>query len=106
MTEHAQGSPRERRTCLQNPFATQVFQLGPTTPDKSSGPHDIAGPTWKRPCDEERIRPRVEEPFGWIKTVAGGRKLRYKGRRRKRAWFLIAGAVHNLLRITLDAQLA
>jgi hypothetical protein len=54
----------------------------------------------------ERIRPRVEEPFGWIKTVAGGRKLRYKGRRRNRAWFLIAGAVHNLPRITLDAQLA
>jgi len=55
----------------------------------------------------QRIRTRVEEPFGWIKTVAGGRKLRYKGRRRNRAWFLMAGAVYNLLRITaLDAQLA
>jgi transposase len=53
----------------------------------------------------QRIRPRIEEPFGWIKTVAGGRKLRYKGRQRNRAWFLIAGATYNLLRITaLDAQ--
>src|SRR5215211_2562805 len=26
----------------------------------------------------QRIRPRIEEPFGWIKTIAGGRKLRYK----------------------------
>ena len=53
----------------------------------------------------QRIRRRVEEPFGWIKTVGGGRKLRYKGRRRNRAWFLIAGAVYNLIRITaLDVQ--
>ncbi len=52
----------------------------------------------------QRIRPRIEEPFGWIKTVAGGRKLRYKGRRRNRAWFLLAGAVYNVLRIAaLDA---
>jgi len=55
----------------------------------------------------QRIRKRIEEPFGWIKTVGGGRKLRYKGRRRNRAWFLIAGAVYNLIRITaLDAQAA
>jgi len=55
----------------------------------------------------QRIRKRIEEPFGWIKTVGGGRKLRYKGRRRNRAWFLIAGAVYNLIRITaLDGQTA
>jgi transposase len=52
-----------------------------------------------------RIRKRIEEPFGWIKTIAGGRKLRYLGRDRNRAWFLTAGAVYNLLRITdLDLQ--
>ena len=32
----------------------------------------------------QRIRTRIEEPFGWIKTIAGGRKLRYKGRERNR----------------------
>ena len=47
-----------------------------------------------------RIRKRIEEPFGWIKTIAGGRKLRYLGRDRNRAWFLLAGAVYNILRIT------
>jgi len=52
----------------------------------------------------QRTRPRIEEPFGWIKTVAGGRKLRYKGRQRNRAWFLLTTATYNLLRITaLDA---
>jgi hypothetical protein len=47
---------------------------------------------------------RIEEPFGWIKTIAGGRKLRYIGRERNRAWFKITAAIYNLLRITaLDA---
>ena len=53
----------------------------------------------------QRVRARIEEPFGWIKTVAGGRKLRYRGRQRNRAWFLLAGATYNLIRIAaLDAR--
>ena len=52
----------------------------------------------------QRIRKRIEEPFGWIKTIAGGRKLRYIGKERNRAWFLMTGAVYNIIRITaLDA---
>jgi hypothetical protein len=46
-----------------------------------------------------RIRKRIEEPFGWMKTVAGGRKLRYIGRERNSAWFNMTGAVYNLVRI-------
>jgi transposase len=53
----------------------------------------------------QQIRKRIEEPFGWIKTIAGGRKLRYRGQSRNRAWFLMAGAVYNVIRIAaLDAQ--
>ena len=55
----------------------------------------------------QRIRKRVEEPFGWIKTIGGGRKLRYKGQQRNRAWFLIDVAVYNLIRIAaLDTNIA
>jgi transposase len=55
----------------------------------------------------QRLRKRIEEPFGWIKTVAGGRKLRYIGRQRNRAWFLMAGSIYNILRIAaLDAATA
>ena len=54
-----------------------------------------------------RIRKRIEEPFGWIKTIGGGRKLRYLGRERNRAWFKITAAVYNLIRITaLDTTTA
>jgi len=48
----------------------------------------------------QRIRKRIEEPFGWIKTIAGGRKLRYKGTERNRAWFTMTVATYNVLRIT------
>ncbi len=41
----------------------------------------------------------IEEPFGWIKTIAGGRKLRHKGQQRNRAWLLITAASYNLVRI-------
>jgi transposase len=52
----------------------------------------------------QRIRKRIEEPFGWIKTIAGGRKFRYIGRARNRAWFFTVGAVYNIIRIAaLDA---
>jgi hypothetical protein len=41
----------------------------------------------------QRVRKRVEEPFGWIKTVGAGRKLRYIGNDRNRAWSKIDAAV-------------
>ena len=47
-----------------------------------------------------RIRKRIEEPFGWAKTIAGARKLRYTGRQRNKAWWLLTGAVYNIVRIT------
>jgi transposase len=54
-----------------------------------------------------RVRKRIEEPFGWIKTVGGGRKLRYRGRQRNRAWFLMTTAVYNIIRIVaLDTTMA
>ena len=47
-----------------------------------------------------RQRKLVEEVFGWVKTVAGGRKLRYLGRRRNRAWLELTAAAYNLVRLS------
>jgi len=47
----------------------------------------------------QRIRKRVEEIFGWDKTVAGGRKLRYKGVERNRLWWELTAAAYDLLRM-------
>jgi len=47
----------------------------------------------------QRIRKRVEEIFGWIKTVGGFRKTRFRGTERTQlaAWWV--GAAYNLLRM-------
>jgi transposase len=45
------------------------------------------------------IRKRIEEPFGWIKTVAGLRKTRHRGTARVGWMFTLAVAAYNLVRI-------
>ena len=47
----------------------------------------------------QRIRKRVEEIFGWLKTIGGGRKLRYKGTDRNQFWMDLAVAAYDLVRI-------
>jgi transposase len=91
-------------------FVARTRQLGFTphvAPNTTRQRSAIDGRTTRHPGHlvSQRIRKRIEEPFGWIKTVAGGRKLRYIGQARNRAWFKITAAVYNLVRITaLDTQ--
>ena len=47
----------------------------------------------------QRIRKRVEEIFGWIKTVGGLRRSRYRGRERTQAWGYFVASTYNLLRL-------
>ena len=47
----------------------------------------------------QRIRKRVEEVFGWVKTVGGGRKLRYRGVERNQLWADMTLAGYNLVRL-------
>lgn len=48
----------------------------------------------------QRIRKRVEEIFGWMKTVGGLRRTRYRGVERTQAWAYFVAGTYNLLRIT------
>lgn len=48
----------------------------------------------------QRIRKRIEEIFGWVKTVGGGRKLRYKGVARNQLWAELAVTAYNLVRMS------
>lgn len=55
----------------------------------------------------QRVRKRVEEIFGWLKTVGLMRKLRHRGTDRIDWIFIFACAVYNLIRIrNLDAAAA
>jgi transposase len=61
----------------------------------------IDGRTTRHPGYEisQRIRKRVEEIFGWTKTVANFRRTRFKGRARTQLASYFVGAAYNLLRM-------
>ena len=45
------------------------------------------------------IRKRIEEAFGWIKTIAGQEKTKFRGRERVGWAFAFAAAAYNLMRL-------
>jgi IS5 family transposase len=62
----------------------------------------IDGGTTRHPgcLASQRARKRVEEVFGWMKTVGGARKLRYKGVERNGLWLNLLAAAYNLVRMS------
>ena len=46
----------------------------------------------------QRIRKRIEEAFGWIKTVGGQERTKFRGRERVGWAFTFAAAAYNLAR--------
>ncbi len=47
----------------------------------------------------QRRRKRVEEIFGWLKTIGNMRKVHYKGKEKVSAMFTFSVAIYNVLRI-------
>ena len=62
---------------------------------------NIDGRTTRHPGyrASQRIRKRIEEIFGWLKTVAGWRKTRFRGLDRTEWGFTLALAAYNLTRM-------
>jgi hypothetical protein len=52
-----------------------------------------------------RIRKRIEEAFGWIKTVAGLRQTKFRGLRKVDWAFTFAAAAYDLVRLPKLAEL-
>jgi hypothetical protein len=49
-------------------------------------------------ASSQRIRKRIEEAFGWIKSVAGMRRTKLRGLARVDWAFTFAAAAYNLVR--------
>jgi IS5 family transposase len=62
----------------------------------------IDGRTTRHPGYQasQKVRKRIEQVFGWLKTVGGLRKSRYRGRAKTQLYAFMAGAAYNLLRIS------
>lgn len=61
----------------------------------------IDGRTTRHPGygQSQRARKRIEECFGWMKTVGGGRKLRYIGLAKNQLWATFTAVAYNLVRM-------
>jgi transposase len=70
--------------------------------DKRRGGSAIDGRTTRHAgyTVSQRIRKRVEEIFGWMKTVGGFRKTRYRGVERTGLCGYFVGAAYNLVRMS------
>ena len=47
----------------------------------------------------QRVRKRIEEVFGWMKTMGGQRKTRYRGTAKVGWMFTLSAAAYNLIRM-------
>ncbi len=78
------------------------FNVTPHLAQNTSGRRSaIDGRTTRHPgyAVSPRIRKRIEEAFGWAKTVAGLRKARHRGLSRIDWQFTLAMAAYNLVRL-------
>lgn len=67
----------------------------------------IDGRTTRHPgyALSQRVRKRIEECFGWMKTTGAGRKLRYIGKAKNQLWATFTAVALNLVRMTnIEAQ--
>jgi len=85
-------------------FVNELRTMGVTphvAQNQSGRRSGIDGRTTRHPgyAISLRIRKRIEEAFGWIKTVGGQRKSRFKGLDRVGWAFTFAATAYNLVRL-------
>lgn len=87
----------------QNRFVECMREIGvtPHVAAKKPGYSAIDGRTTRHPgyATSQILRKRVEEIFGWVKTVGGMRKTRHRGVDRVGWMFTFAMAAYNLVRM-------
>jgi IS5 family transposase len=84
-------------------FITELreIKVTPHIAQNTSRRSAIDGRTTRHPgyAASQRIRKRIEEGFGWMKTIAGLKKTKYRGIERVGWSFTIAAAAYNLIRL-------
>jgi transposase len=80
----------------------RVLNVTPHVAQNTTGRRSaIDGRTTRHPgyATSQRLRKRIEEGFGWIKTVGGLRKARHRGRARVGWLFTLTATACNLVRL-------
>ncbi len=103
---------RRRQGYDTTDFVDDVRALGVTphvAQNTSNRRSAVDGRTTTHPghAVSQRKRKRVEGIFGWMKTVGGGRKLRYIGNKRNGMWLTFTAVAVNLVRLAnIQAELS
>jgi transposase len=118
MLDRQRASRRRATLAADRGYDTRAFveqlrqrQVTPHVAQNTSGNRRSAidGRTTRHPGYQlsQRVRKRIEECFGWIKTVGGGRKLRYVGCVKNQLWATFTAVAYNLVRMAnLEPQSA
>jgi IS5 family transposase len=105
------SKPPSRRVTLGADRGYDTRGFAEATRERNVTPHVAQNDSNRRSAIDERTtrhegysvsqrkRKRVEEVFGWIKTVALQRKTRFRGLERVGWMFTLAAAAYNLVRI-------
>lgn len=85
----------------QRPFVDPCRDMNVTPHVAQKQRSRVDGRTTRHPGYKvsQRIRKRVEEIFGWEKTVGGLRKLRFRGLKRVGQWVTLSASVFNVVRM-------
>jgi len=77
------------------------MNVTPHVAQNTSRSSAIDGRTTRHPgyAVSQRIRKRIEEGFGWMKTIGGMRKTKYRGLEKVGWSFTLAAAAYNLIRL-------
>jgi transposase len=82
--------------CRQLAVTPHVAQTSDT---RRSSAIDRRTTHWPGYDVSQRIRKRIEEVWGWMKTVGGFRRTRFRGQQRTELAAYLVGAAYNLLRM-------
>ena len=74
-------------------------QVAQTTDVHRRSAIDARTTSWPGYLVSQRLRKRIEEIWGWMKTVGGFRRTRFKGRQRTELAAYLVGAAYNLIRM-------
>ncbi|MDD2671394.1 MAG: IS5 family transposase [Syntrophales bacterium] len=90
-------------------FRLRSLEVTPHVARRNNSWSAIDGRTTRHPGYErsQRARKKIEEVFGWIKTIGVLRKARYRGREKIGAYFMLSVTAYNLIRMrNLGAAMA
>ena len=101
--EGATGLAAAKITTAREHMVAAAHPLAAEAGEKvlADGGSAIDGRTTRHPgyAASQKIRKRIEEGFGWLKTVGGLRKTKLIGRAKLSAQLLLGFSVYNLIRL-------